>query len=185
MCNVGGRSPWGRIDHVHHYADGIDSVGTPGHGGLKLSRERNAKVHPAWRRQGGWYEEDVDACIVIVTFPEVFKPETVASARIDMKNSYPDEYGRVFGCQVSESESSELRRRAFKARTREQFVTTSAVGDWYPGVPKGMVAVRALRASDGAKGRFLVPAEEYERRNEYAFVVDTARHQEWDDGGQS
>ena len=33
-------TPWGRADYVEELAEGIWRVSTPGHGGLKLSRER-------------------------------------------------------------------------------------------------------------------------------------------------
>lgn len=69
----GDRSPWGKIQHVkvivpHH----AYLVSTASHGGVKLSREYNALVYPAWRAKGGWYEEDVDIAIPFITFQKTF-----------------------------------------------------------------------------------------------------------------
>ena len=70
-------SPWGSPDEIRIIADGIWFVGTPSHGGFWLSPERNALVPVAWReatwaKMGlqGWYEEDQDAWLVVLTFPE-------------------------------------------------------------------------------------------------------------------
>ncbi len=54
---------------------------TAGHGGIKLSPERNRVVNKAWRRKGGWYEEDVDAAIVILTFPQYFSSTSFEMAQ--------------------------------------------------------------------------------------------------------
>lgn len=81
-------SPWGTPHHVEHYADGIDFVTTASHGGFHLSVERNALVPAEWKaatfcHQGntGWYEEDADWCIVLLTFPDVFTERERAQAQ--------------------------------------------------------------------------------------------------------
>ena len=48
------RTPWGTAQHTKVLADGVTFYGCAGHGGYKLSRERNARVHKAWRIVGGW-----------------------------------------------------------------------------------------------------------------------------------
>jgi hypothetical protein len=97
----GDRSPWGTIQNVsvivpYH----IYLIGTEGHGGMKLSPEYNALVDQVWRVKGGWYEEDVDVAIVIVTFQKVFadkvKTETgrsgIDAARDALVRHYPKQY---------------------------------------------------------------------------------------------
>jgi hypothetical protein len=64
----GSGTPWGTADFVEVLAPGITSVSTPSHGGIHLSPERNAQVHPVWRSDNGWYEEDCEANIVLITF---------------------------------------------------------------------------------------------------------------------
>lgn len=63
----GMKSPWGRVDGVTHMADGLDYVSTPGHGGVKVSRLRQLEIPKAFRKAGGWYEEDCESAI-----PEYF-----------------------------------------------------------------------------------------------------------------
>ncbi|MEY9424642.1 hypothetical protein ABIF69_011148 [Bradyrhizobium japonicum] len=49
-------TPWGASQGATLYAEGIERHSTAGHGGFKLSAERNRKVHPTLRSKGGWYE---------------------------------------------------------------------------------------------------------------------------------
>lgn len=56
----GSRTPWGRADQVTNYAPGIDRVDCPGHGGIKLSPQRNRAVPAYIRNSNGWYEEDCE-----------------------------------------------------------------------------------------------------------------------------
>jgi len=58
------QSPWGKVQVQYNYADGVDCVSTAGHGGLKLDRKHNAMIPKIFRRQGGWYEEDLDCCVL-------------------------------------------------------------------------------------------------------------------------
>jgi hypothetical protein len=39
----------------------------------------------------GWYEEDCDACIVVATFPQFFKPEQVKYAQAYVLGHYGEE----------------------------------------------------------------------------------------------
>ena len=68
VAYVGMRTPWGRADFVEILAEGIVSVNTPSHGGIKLSRERQAAMPPSMRCDGGWYEEDCDWCLPFVVY---------------------------------------------------------------------------------------------------------------------
>lgn len=49
-------TPWGASQLASIYAEGIVSHMTAGHGGFRLSAERNAKVMPTLRIGSGWYE---------------------------------------------------------------------------------------------------------------------------------
>lgn len=172
------RSPWGPVDHFREFAPGMANVGTPGHGGIKLDRARNAKMPEAVRRPGGWYEEDCEWSLVALVFPEAFSEKEREHASSTAKNYFPEEYTAVTGKSVAVEESYLLRKRAFEAETRTKFVTRSACGDWADWVPKGMVGVIARRASDDAERTYLVPANEYQDRNGNPFVVDELRHAE-------
>ena len=81
-------TPWGPAETVATIADGIYFVSTPSHGGFYLKPELNALVPSDWRAasfngraQQGWYEEDCDWCMVVLTFPDHFKAEERAQAR--------------------------------------------------------------------------------------------------------
>jgi hypothetical protein len=180
---MGKRTPWGTSDHEKTYAPGIVFYGTPGHGGFHCDRARNALVHEAWRKPGGWYEEDCEWVIVALTFPEAFPAETVEHARAQAKNERPDGYTAVTGTALSLEESAELRSRAWYAAHENDYVATAAWGDWHASVPDGLVAVLAVRGvtKRGCHGEdeayFLVPAAEYDTRDRHGFVVDEARHE--------
>ncbi len=176
---VGQSSPWGKIDYIRVIAAGVEVVGTPGHGGIKLSRENNALVHKAWRSAGGWYEEDEAVAVVMVTFPSLFDAERVKGAIASCKSYRPDEYSIVFGIDVDPSVSHVLRKRAFDIRHHHEYVVTSASGDWHEQVPKGFVGVLAVRQMDGDRRRFLIPSAEYDAKREFGFVVDLSQHQAW------
>jgi len=72
---VGGSSLWGKIQHVEKLAEGAWSVSTAGHGGIKLSRGRMAKLPKAARATGfsrsGWFEEDCDWAIPAYAFEDI------------------------------------------------------------------------------------------------------------------
>lgn len=71
-------TPWGESQHVEHIADGIVSVDTASHGGIRLSAER-IKQLPAsaltavFNKSGVWWEEDCDWCIPWLVFEKEFR----------------------------------------------------------------------------------------------------------------
>jgi hypothetical protein len=71
-------TPWGQSDSVEMVADGIWDVGTPSHGGVKLSCKRqallpaNAKLHNFFKTLA-WWEEDCDWCVPFLVFRDEFK----------------------------------------------------------------------------------------------------------------
>lgn len=96
---VGNNSPWGRIDWAKELAPGLWTVTTPSHGGYWISSARGrtmpealAGVRTFVERSGAaqagggtgrWYEEDCDAALVVLAWPEFFPREYVAGpARI-------------------------------------------------------------------------------------------------------
>jgi len=177
LPKVGSRSPWGAIDHVTVRAPGIAEVSTPGHGGVKLDRSRNAKVPASVRRKGGWYEEDCEYAIPVIVFPEAFEDRVVEGAHKSLKNWEPEAYTAITGESVSLEDSYELRRRAFKARNADKHVVVSASGSG-PGVPEGMVGVSATLGGERGQAAWdaqihrLVPSEDYAKRERFGYVLD-------------
>jgi hypothetical protein len=89
-------SPWGHVQEITNYAEGIDFVETASHGGFHLSRKRskefrnifpNAKL---FLNGSTWFEEDCDWALVIEAFPEYFKEELVKNA-IESNNMWHSE----------------------------------------------------------------------------------------------
>lgn len=179
-------TPWGASQTSEKLGDGVVQVTTASHGGIHLNPARNAKVHPAWRDKGGWYEEDCERSIVAITFPDLFTSGQVAAAHRTAKNWRPDEYEQVLGVTLQAEESYERREQIFRAETVDKLVATAAWGyrnnrAGRVDVPEGMVGVVARRGGHGggpgAEERwFLVPEDEYRAGR---FIVDEQRHAEW------
>lgn len=176
------RTPWGKAQSIYPKAEGIVRVITAGHGGYKLDRKRNAAVHEAWRKAGGWYEEDCEWAIVVLTFPQYFTEADIADAKFTAKNWFPEEYTKVTGEAVPTEESLTLRERAAREVHKGKWQTVSAYGSWHKDVPEGKVGVCAKidgRYGQGESKYFLVPAEEYEAfKGPIGFIVDPERHPE-------
>lgn len=177
----GPSTPWGSAQYTRSFGRGIGECGTAGHGGIRVSRALAEKTMlPAVLRkairQGGyyWFEEDCAYSLVVLSFPERFDAQRHEYAHRAARDWYPDEYTLLTGKPVALEESYTLQRRAFEAETRERFVVRSASGDWKAGVPKGMVEVLAKRASDGAEMTALVPADEYDARGKFGYVLPEA-----------
>ena len=200
MLREGMQTPWGQADQVYNYCDGIGRVCTPSHGGIKLSRERNAKIPMALRREGGWYEEDCDWAIPYYFFADELKAvgqDAGGDAIATLKNWMPHEFAAATDIEVLPSESSALREELFYKANSDKFIVTAAWGDWQGGVPTGMVGVLAIIGGRSATGLakdhppehwFLVPKDEYNdvynndpSSRRVGFVIDPARHIEVED----
>ncbi|SDK43538.1 DUF7007 domain-containing protein [Bradyrhizobium ottawaense] len=183
-CPCPARSPWGAIQTKRELAPGIWSVSTAGHGGIKLSRERNAGVPDYMRAEGGWYEEDCQWSIAAMIYPGAFQRVVQIDGRPDkteydyaldsFRGWYPDEYERFFNVKLLPGESRSRDERIFIEETKDKFVLRSAWGDWASWVPKGKVGVCARRASDGAEKWFLIGETYTERRAKgmHGIVID-------------
>lgn len=183
------RTPWGQSQHIEDIAPGIRSISTAGHGGFKLDRARNAQVPEYLRREGGWYEEDVDYAIVYLTFPSEFSEQQVADARDTIRHYYPDEYERLTGETITPGQSRTRDEQEFNRVHADDYIAYSAMGSpapsyWERKIPEGYVEVVAGRGQRGPRGErpadegtFLVPADEYEQRGLFGFVVDPSRHE--------
>ena len=82
-------TPWGYSDYEENLADGIDVYGTSGHGGYKLSKDRNNKIPENWRLKGfydGWYEEDCGWAPICLTFPLYFSQDRIKRASLVIKD---------------------------------------------------------------------------------------------------
>ena len=169
------QSPWGKVQVQYNYADGVDCVSTAGHGGLKLDRKHNAMIPKIFRRQGGWYEEDLDCCIVIYFLPQCWP--TWASKKEDvektLKNWFPKEWEAHTGTVLQPGESREKDEENWKEQHKNDFVVRSAM---YDQKDRTKVNVCAVKTATGEERWFVVPDAEYGNRERFGFVIDEARH---------
>ncbi len=64
------QTPWGESLSEDTLAEGIVFYETGRHGGIRLSVERNRKMPTYFRRSDRWYEEDCEACKVLLVFAD-------------------------------------------------------------------------------------------------------------------
>jgi len=153
-------------------------VATPSHGGIRLSSERNADVHPVWRREDGWYEEDCEWAIVAMSFPDDFPGMNAHTAHRTARDWYPDEYETVTGRAIEPGQSYKRDEQTFFAEHANDWLGVSAIG-----LGDGTVEVTArLGGHGGAPGSpyrtFIVPKANYDARNRFGFVVEPGKYEE-------
>lgn len=78
-------TPWGASDHESVKAEGIIWYSTPSHGGFWLNAERRklfSEALPDFRpwAGAGWFEEDCDAAVIAIVFPDVFSAGEIYDA---------------------------------------------------------------------------------------------------------
>ena len=81
-------SPWGNIQEVTNFGEHICFVSTASHGGFHLDDEAVAIFKKFYGDTLNtftgtlkWLEEDLDACLVPVCFPDLFMGEEVKQAK--------------------------------------------------------------------------------------------------------
>ncbi|KQZ59778.1 hypothetical protein ASD54_23675 [Rhizobium sp. Root149] len=173
-------TPWGRSQMAVVYAEGVVAHSTAGHGGLHLSAERNAKVHPLLRKDTPWYEEDNEWAIVALSFPDLFTGYERSLAEKTIRNTWPDAWEAIHRCKLAEGESSLKDRRAFDQRHAADHVVISAIfSDQHSGMTEVVAVVGGDRRASDDERRFLVPSDEYAGRGRFGFVIDPTRHAEY------
>ncbi len=178
-------SPWGRPQTIDVIAPGIAFVSTSSHGGFKVSEDRNVGIPAFMRRKDGWYEEDVEAAIVISVFADDFSQDEVRTALNTLRTWFPDEYERFTGETLPIGASRVKDERAFYKAHANDYLVMTAWGDWHQSVPSGFVSVFAGRGGRTRTGGFpkdtayfLIPEAEYDARSDPAFIVNPSRHEE-------
>lgn len=91
-------TPWGKSQSHSTRAEGIVFYSTAGHGGFGLTESRALEFRralPEFVCFGGysrWFEEDCDACAIVIVFHEFFQPDEIHNAIRavrHMATSYP------------------------------------------------------------------------------------------------
>lgn len=169
-------TPWGASQMATLYAEGIVSHVTAGHGGFKISAERNAEVHPTLRSSDGFYEEDCCWAAVAIAFPNLFTAYERRVAEKTLKDGQPDAWEAITGDVLAAGESYEKDRRAFEAAHAEDWIVISALrSDHHPGMTEVVATRGGKRDHHVDERRFLVPTTEY-TVGRFGFVIDEARH---------
>jgi len=87
-------TPWGWAtkNNCTKIAEGIKEYVTSTHGGFWLSQERILAMpikymdFKPWAGKG-WFEEDLDWVIVVLSFPKYFRPDRVTAAQKQYTNN--------------------------------------------------------------------------------------------------
>lgn len=186
--HTGMKTPWGRADHVRKLLEGIWFVGTPGHGGIKVTTGLNKQIPAVVREDGGWYEEDLAYNWIVAFFPALIETGqvqgTVEEAHATLRNWFPNEYEKVFGVELDPSQSRVRREDLFRHEHKHDWVAIAAWGEWHQRVPTGMVGVccqpaHLARKPGTASRYFLVPAADYSDVNlktPIGFICDPPPH---------
>jgi len=92
-------TPWGKSQDTETIAQGIVFHSTPSHGGYKLNPARMQEFRiqfPEFQTYAGgpWFEEDCDAAMIPVAFPDCFPAEQVAMARDRVRSMASHGYER-------------------------------------------------------------------------------------------
>ena len=173
---TGANTPWGGSQCATLYADGVVSHSTAGHGGFHLDAAHNAKVHPALRARGGWYEEDCAWAAVAQALPELFTDYERRCADQTIRDWYPDAWETIHSRQLLPGESHEKDRRAFERDHASDWIVISAIRSDHQ---RGMTECVATLGGDrraAEQRRYLVPSDEYQI-GRFGFVINEARHQ--------
>lgn len=169
-------TPWGPSQGGTVYAEGVTAHSTAGHGGFKLSADRNRKVHSMLRATGGWYEEDECWAIVAITFPHLFTALERRRAERTIKDSWPDAWEAIFGTILGPGESRTKDKRAFDAAHASDWIVVSAITSaQQTGFVECVATLGGKRGPGTQERRFLVPSVEYEI-GPFGFVIDPDRH---------
>ena len=174
------RTPWGTSQRATIYAEGVICHSTAGHGGFHLSAERNRKVHPMLRVNGGFYEEDAAWAIVAITFPHLFTGFERHCAEKTLKDSWPDAWEVIFAPALQPGESVEKDRRTFEREHATDWIAVSAItSSRQKGFVECVATLGGKRGPGTEERRFLVPSDEY-KVGRFGFVIDPARHPIYD-----
>ena len=188
----GSRTPWGTADSAHHIAPGIVIVSTPGHGGVKLSPERNKKIPPALRNASGWYEEDCESYIpMMIHAGDMKRPsESAEDARKRAESGvidwFPDGYEAAYDVELPVGASRVKDEKTWLNEHAHDEIGFSAISEG-----GGMVRVSVCVGGRPNYGRgvvkereILVPKEDYDNpdfrhplgKHSGSFIADPSKN---------
>lgn len=178
---------WGDINEAVEIAPGIVQVFCSGHGGLKISPERNALIPEPIRRRGGIYEEDCDFFIVQRSFPEAFRDseaisehlrgrkleDIVSEADDSVRRWSPDGWEKATGREVQPGESRVRDEETFRHRFAQEHGSDFRTGsttfsDSSKHLAGETVRIPLATARGESPAVAILPTEEYRRLRDEA-----------------
>lgn len=176
---AGASTPWGMAQISRQFADGIVLHSTASHGGFHLAENANAIVHPLYRNDTEFYEEDCEWAKVAHAFPDLFTTYERRLADRTLRDYFPDAYERVTGAILNGSQSHMRDRQEFENLHRNDWVVIAALNsDHRPGFVECIATLGGIRGETGER-RFLVPGSDY-TIGRHGFVIDSLKHQPYD-----
>ncbi|WP_286202815.1 DUF7007 domain-containing protein [Rhizobium lusitanum] len=176
---AGATTPWGVAQISWQYADGVVLHSTAGHGGFHLDENANAVVHPRYRNDTGFYEEDCEWARVAHAFPQLFTAYERRLADRTLRDYYPDAYERVVGASLLEGQSRARDAQEFEKRHRNDWVVIAALNSNHkPGFVECIATPGGKRGGTDER-RFLVLSSDYVI-GQHGFVIDPLKHEPYD-----
>lgn len=159
-------TPWGPSQSEYIAADGITFYSTASHGGYHLSPERCDEFYkqfPTFQTFAGqrqWFEEDCDACAVVLAFPTLFRDDLVRACyrqveHMAKRDDYSADWAAVLRDCPMICEPIAKRAEAAHAGQWERGSMWGPPGR--PGqYPLGSWGVNLIRVGDGARKTVVV-----------------------------
>lgn len=154
-----GRQGWGEVNSISEVAPGIVFADCVGHGGYRLSRERNNAIPRPLRKT--WYEEDAESAIVGMYHPDAFEGDLL-DPESRVRDYFPDEYEEATGRKLALGESYTRDEREYHRLNADKWHLTSALNRQ----STGMVDVTYKRGDERVRAE--VPSEAFVAMREEA-----------------
>ena len=159
FVEYGARTPWGPAQQQEEIAHGIVFVPTDGHGGYKLSKERNAAIPRPMRNSSGWYEEDTERRLVEFYHFDAIRPNVTATERSErlaeldegIRDWYPAQWEKVHGRELEPGESHVKDEQTWRDENADHYVVVAQQT-----IEDGLLLVTAERRSTGDRDQFVL-----------------------------
>ena len=169
-------TPWGKPNYSVEQGPGIVYYSTPSHGGYWLSRHREKQRRcrfPTFNTFAGgpWYEQDQDAAILALTFPDYFEADALRNATRAVR-AFARRPGhtiavRGWACIIAWLDSDDPNALDILARVERRTIEVQSLwerGSYWTaydrGYPRGTWGVTLSRASDKAVRTVYMPYPE-------------------------
>ncbi len=166
------QTPWGKSDYQKEVTKEIVFHATPGHGGYKVYDKQNKRIPDYMRKDQGWYEEDCEWALVVVSLPEFFPEKTVLEAKNTFRNWFPKEYEQFYGVTLAPGESYINDHNNFDKAHENDMVVVSALG-----TDNHMVICMATKGGKRSHEEwnhpkwYLITSEKYSTRKGFSYVI--------------